>query len=149
MRASLERSLRQLGTDYVDIFFVHDPPLDGSGLSDELCDALLAERSAGNARLIGIAGAAGIAHSRGIHADVFDVIQVPEAAWDGSGREPDVTFGVVSAVPKSHPDGGESRAQVAVARALARRPRGVVLVGTRRIAHLEEIAMVALGPKVR
>jgi aryl-alcohol dehydrogenase-like predicted oxidoreductase len=55
-RASLETSLRELGTDYVDIFFVHDPApsdqvdLDGLG---ELCEELIEN---GKIRAWGLSG---------------------------------------------------------------------------------------------
>jgi D-threo-aldose 1-dehydrogenase len=55
-RASLETSLRELGTDYVDIFFVHDPApsdqvdLDGLG---ELCEELI---ESGKIRAWGVSG---------------------------------------------------------------------------------------------
>lgn len=55
-RASLETSLRELGTDYVDVFFVHDPApddhvdLDGLG---ELCEELI---ESGKVRSWGLSG---------------------------------------------------------------------------------------------
>lgn len=55
-QASLETSLRELGTDYVDVFFVHDPApsdhvdLDGLG---ELCEELI---ESGKIRAWGISG---------------------------------------------------------------------------------------------
>lgn len=55
-RASLETSLRELGTDYVDVFFVHDPApadyvdLDGLG---ELCEELI---ESGKIRAWGVSG---------------------------------------------------------------------------------------------
>lgn len=55
-RASLETSLRELGTDYVDVFFVHDPAptdhvdLDGLG---ELCEELI---ESGKIRSWGLSG---------------------------------------------------------------------------------------------
>ncbi len=55
-RESLETSLRELGTDYVDVFFVHDPApsdhvdLDGLG---ELCEELI---ESGKIRAWGLSG---------------------------------------------------------------------------------------------
>jgi D-threo-aldose 1-dehydrogenase len=54
-RRSLERSLRALGTDYIDIFFLHDP-LPGSVRTDEVLSYLEKARAAGLIRTWGIAG---------------------------------------------------------------------------------------------
>ncbi|HSS43613.1 MAG TPA: aldo/keto reductase [Solirubrobacterales bacterium] len=55
-RASLETSLRELGTDYVDVFFVHDPAAIGPGELDELAGALEDLRTAGRIRAWGFSG---------------------------------------------------------------------------------------------
>jgi aryl-alcohol dehydrogenase-like predicted oxidoreductase len=57
-RLSLERSLRALRTDHVDIYFLHDPAKSLLGPSDELLmvlDRLIRE---GKARYVGMAGTA-------------------------------------------------------------------------------------------
>jgi D-threo-aldose 1-dehydrogenase len=54
-RASLERSLREIGTDYVDLFLLHDPQPDGVR-SDDICAYLEEARGAGRIRTWGIAG---------------------------------------------------------------------------------------------
>lgn len=54
-KRSLERSLRGLRTDYVDIFFLHDP-LPGSVRTDEVLAYLEQARAAGLIRTWGIAG---------------------------------------------------------------------------------------------
>jgi D-threo-aldose 1-dehydrogenase len=54
-RASLERSLRELGTDYVDLLLLHDPQ-PGEVRSDEVCAYLEEARSAGRIRAWGVAG---------------------------------------------------------------------------------------------
>jgi aryl-alcohol dehydrogenase-like predicted oxidoreductase len=56
---SLERSLRALRSDHVDIFFVHDPKPASLGFSDELLTTLDRLRREGKARYVGVAGAAG------------------------------------------------------------------------------------------
>lgn len=55
-RRSLQRSLRALKTDYVDLLLLHDP-LPWSVCSDELCSFLEDARAAGLIRSWGIAGA--------------------------------------------------------------------------------------------
>jgi diketogulonate reductase-like aldo/keto reductase len=51
-RATLEESLRKLGTDYVDLWLVHWPP-DGSA-SPDVWRAFLSARDAGLARSVGV-----------------------------------------------------------------------------------------------
>jgi len=52
-----ERSLRALGTDHVDIYFLHEPTLDALGGGDELVRTLEQLRQQGKTRCIGLAGA--------------------------------------------------------------------------------------------
>jgi D-threo-aldose 1-dehydrogenase len=54
-QASLENSLRELGTDHIDLFLLHDP-MPHSVLAEELHDYLESERTAGRIRTWGIAG---------------------------------------------------------------------------------------------
>ena len=54
-RRSLERSLRALRTDYIDLFLLHDP-VPGSVRSDEVSACLEEARAAGLIRSWGIAG---------------------------------------------------------------------------------------------
>jgi D-threo-aldose 1-dehydrogenase len=54
-RASLERSLRELGTDYVDLLFLHDPAR-GAVESDDVRDYLEEMQTAGRIRAWGVAG---------------------------------------------------------------------------------------------
>ena len=56
-RFSLERSLRALGTDHVDIYFLHEPILDALCGGDELVSTLEQLRQQGKTRYIGLAGA--------------------------------------------------------------------------------------------
>jgi aryl-alcohol dehydrogenase-like predicted oxidoreductase len=99
-RASLETSLRELGTDYVDVFFVHDPAptdhvdLDGLG---ELCEELI---ESGKIRAWGLSGDPDpcIELSCGapgsvlqVHDEIFEPFQAP------LGEAPrTITFGVLS-----------------------------------------------------
>ena len=54
-KASLEASLREIGTDYVDVFFLHDPT-PGAVRSGDVCAFLEEARDAGHVRTWGIAG---------------------------------------------------------------------------------------------
>lgn len=55
-RASLERSLRELGTDYVDLFLLHGPTARDAVDAAELRAYLEAARAAGQIRAWGVAG---------------------------------------------------------------------------------------------
>lgn len=57
--ASLEKSLRELGTDYVDVLLVHDPGAVALPDMDELVGALEGLREAGRIRAWGVSGDAG------------------------------------------------------------------------------------------
>jgi aryl-alcohol dehydrogenase-like predicted oxidoreductase len=54
-RESLEHSLRELGTDHVDVLLLHDPQ-PGDVCSDDLCGYLEEARAAGRIRAWGLAG---------------------------------------------------------------------------------------------
>lgn len=96
--ASLETSLRELGTDYVDVLFVHDPGAVALPDMDELVGALEGLREAGRIRAWGVSGEAGPALLLAtgwpqcvpqLHNDIFsfDSPQTP-------GRVPPIYFGV-------------------------------------------------------
>jgi D-threo-aldose 1-dehydrogenase len=70
-KRSLERSLRALNTDYVDLFLLHDP-LPGSVRSDEVSSFLEDARATGLIRSWGLAGEAGLVSevARSFHGDV-------------------------------------------------------------------------------
>jgi aryl-alcohol dehydrogenase-like predicted oxidoreductase len=55
-RLSLERSLRVLRTDHVDIYFLHDPTQELLGPNDELIQTLDRLQQEGKARYVGVAG---------------------------------------------------------------------------------------------
>lgn len=118
-RASLEASLRELGTDYVDIFFVHDPApsdhvdLDGLG---ELCEELI---ESGKIRAWGLSGDPDpcVGLSRGAAGSV---LQVRDEIFEPFAVPPEqaprtITFGVLSSAL--------SRIQVHLAADAGRRSR--------------------------
>ena len=169
-RASLETSLRELGTDYVDVFFVHDPgpgdhvDLDGLG---ELCEGLI---ESGKIRAWGISGdpdpcfelhRAGTGSVLQVRDEIF--APVPGAAGKTPGT---ITFGVLSgalARIQSHlaadeerrarwraevgQDCGRSEVLVSLLLrdALDRNPDGTVLFGTTRPERIR-LALAAAEP---
>jgi D-threo-aldose 1-dehydrogenase len=91
-RAGLERSLRLLGRDHVDLFLVHEPPADGR-VPDEVWEALDAARDAGLVRAFGAAG---------VHAAACAAAPVVQTRWSrvdrataGDGR-PTIRYGVLA-----------------------------------------------------
>ena len=99
-RASLETSLRELGTDYVDILFVHDPAAGAVPDMEELAGALEALREAGRIRAWGVSGEPGPALLLAtgwpqcltqMHHDVFS-FKTPR----GSRGLPPIWFGVLA-----------------------------------------------------
>jgi hypothetical protein len=99
---SLERSLKELGTDYVDIFFVHDPRIEDDLAVEELRAFLEGARDAGRIRAWGIAGerSAALDVASRFPADLAmqvreDVFSRPDARRI-PGQQPQITFGILS-----------------------------------------------------
>ena len=100
-RLSLQRSLRALKTDYVDLLLLHDP-LPGSVRSDEVSSFLEDARTAGLIRSWGLAGAP---ETTGEVAQSFPripVLQLPDDIFAQSIRRAPagsvfiITFGVIN-----------------------------------------------------
>ncbi len=99
-RDSLEKSLRALGTDYVDVFFIHDPGPEDRIEMGELKGALEDLRQAGYVRAWGIAGEAERCEALGGSLDAPALLQIRDdifasGLWPVS--QPAITFGVLSA----------------------------------------------------
>ena len=98
-RRSLQRSLRALKTDYVDLLLLHDP-FPGSVRSDELSSFLEDARTAGLIRSWGISGAPEITGAVAQSFPRVPVLQLPDDIFAQSLRPaPDgsafITFGVI------------------------------------------------------
>lgn len=144
---SLEQTLRTLGRDCLDILFLHEP---APGLldADEFRGWLTRQRDAGKIRYWGLAGPLE-RFAPWVQAGhpLAQVLQVRDAA-DGSGasqlrearREPQITYGSLSSARGA--GCGLSPVNVLKA-ALERNPRGWVIVSTRRVSHLRELAAAA------
>jgi D-threo-aldose 1-dehydrogenase len=158
-RKSLERSLRALDTDYVDVFLLHDPE-PGSVRSTDVCSYLEDARNAGLIRTWGIAGevAPSLRIASGFSAGV-PVLQVRDDIWLRSPRRTPrgngglITFGVLgaaldrlmgslAAVPEERARltelsgadcaGAEAVASLLLAAALRENGSGIVLFSTVR-----------------
>ena len=76
--ASLDNSLKQLGTDYVDVFQLHGvPPHNYEHVRDVLVPALLKEKAKGKFRFLGVTETAPNDHEHKMVARA-----VPDGMWD-------------------------------------------------------------------
>lgn len=86
LRASLDMSLRQLGTDYVDILFLHEP-MPGDHIALELSDSLKDLQAQGKIRSFGMSSTAdSLGALIGQHPDLTAVLQFDN---DAAGRQID------------------------------------------------------------
>jgi len=144
LEQSLRRSMAAIGTDRIDILFLHEPPPALAQTADDLFSALERARRAGAIRTIGVSAGAAALAAFAARFDI-DVLQSPERDWQPT-LVPDITFGALAGGPQRY--GGEGVPADAVAprlrSALGRRPGGAVLVSTTRQDHLAALAAIAL-----
>lgn len=143
---SLDRSLRQLRRDYVDILFLHEPK-PGLLDVDEFMEWLVRQREKGKLRYWGLAGPADLYEDwiREGH-ELAHILQARDhtASNDhpilNAGRCFQLTYGYLAAA-----HGMNERLQVGhvLRAALKRNSSGSVLVATRRIAHIAELVLAA------
>lgn len=167
-RASLERSLRELGTDYVDLLLAHDPR-PGAVDSEELAGFLEHARGQGVIRSWGIAGepepSYAVARELPVPVPVLqirdDLLDRPAAGIpeDASGTR--ITFGALgSSIGRivAHIGSDPARRQqwhesvgrdcadpqavalLLLAWASRQHPSGVVLFGSSRVEHVHIVA---------
>jgi D-threo-aldose 1-dehydrogenase len=139
-RRSIERSLRALMSDHIDLLLVHEPALlalpDGEALV-VLLDEL---RAAGRIRSIGLAG-----HARDLlqiaerYPALADVVQI-DAASDGGGPAAMAEAGRDFHISFGHFRGNARPIDAALATAARVNPRGIILFSTRRAERIGEMA---------
>ena len=99
---SLDRSLKALETDYIDVFLLHDPSGDISGQSQDLVDFLDSQINAGKIRSWGVAtdtrkqsGPVSILAQQGkvvqLRDDILEDLPTTEEKW----RNARITFGIM------------------------------------------------------
>src|SRR5581483_10299601 len=161
-RASLERSLRALRTDHVDLLLVHDPP-PGVTVGGELRDAPEHLQADGLVRSWGVAGETALAAS----GDDAPVLQLPGDLFSRPAalRRPAILYGVVSrALPRlarhlqaedvrrrwSGALGADAGRDDVIGTLLLRdaldAARGPVLVGTTKPARIDAAAAATASP---
>ncbi len=166
-RASLEQSLRELGTDYVDLFLLHEPTAGDLQGSDVL-EFLESAKREGKLRAWGVAGPAEPTREiRRRLPELAPVVQIPNDAVRRQVEDLDVaeqavvTFSALSsALPaieghlRSHPGaarrwseavgrdlgGADGLARLLLSYCLRANPAGVVLYSTTRRERLRAAA---------
>jgi len=145
---SLDRSLRRLGIERIDLLLLHEPVLDALQ-SEIILEWLKREQESGRIRAWGVAGQAhcmdawlSIDHPLAKVLQVRDSLDRKEADLVRSrGRDLQITYGYLSSsatVP------GTPRAMETLEMALRRNTTGSILVSTRQLAHVRELASVAM-----
>jgi aryl-alcohol dehydrogenase-like predicted oxidoreductase len=143
---SLEQSLRALRTDYIDIFFLHEPSeLDREAMVETMA-YLEREKRNGKIRYLGLAGEATECAAFAQWAGgVFDVLQVRDSlekreadCLAAIGKRPQITFGYLRAAKGATEANGDMRE--VMRQALARNREGVILVSSRKPARLQMLA---------
>ena len=148
LRASVERSLRALRLDYIDILFLHEPSLVRLEEAEVLLAEVNRQKSKGTIRFIGLAGGwVETVEIMKILPPLADIVQVPENDWSGAELVPDLTFSAMRHGPQSVFEGALESALVLnrLKAALRRRKNGSVVVSTTRIDHLDLLASAASG----
>ena len=144
---SLEASLGRLSLEQIDLLLLHEPSSDAVQ-SELFLEWLRKERGRGRIRAWGLAGQAismdawlSINHPLGMVLQVRDSLDRKEADLvRGRGRDLQITYGYLSS---SVTLPGASPATVVLEGALRRNARGSVLVSTRKLARVSELAAVA------
>lgn len=144
---SLDSSLRRLRIDQIDLLLLHEPTSDAVQ-SEVFLDWLKEEQGKGRIRAWGLAGQAismdawlSTDHPLGMVLQVRDSLDRREADLVSSrGRDLQITYGYLSSSVTSP---GASPATVVLEGALRRNVRGSVLVSTRKLARVSELAAVA------
>jgi aryl-alcohol dehydrogenase-like predicted oxidoreductase len=78
IEANLEKSLKMLQTDYIDIYQVHNPSfVPRPGGEDGVYDCLLKAKAAGKIRFIGITNHSKDVAKEAIESDLYDTLQYP------------------------------------------------------------------------
>ena len=145
LRASVERSLRALRLDHIDILFLHGPLPPGAE-ADGLLAEVTRQKSKGAIRFIGLAGGwVQTVEIMKLLPALADIVQVPENDWSGAEFVPDLTFSAMRQGPQSVFEEAleSSLALDRLRAALRRRKNGSVVVSTTRTDHLDVLASAA------
>jgi aryl-alcohol dehydrogenase-like predicted oxidoreductase len=151
LRASVEHSLRRLGTDRIDILFLHEPHGDRIPSLDSIVEELYNLQRDDVVRAFGLAGGwSGIVNLLSTAPALGMVVQTAESEWPPEAP-PDITYGAIAAGPQRYfsPAISVFEAVQRLRVALERRDRGVVLVSTTKVEHLHHLASTLGGARRR
>lgn len=143
-RASLDASLKRLGTDYVDFLFLHEPDIAMVN-ADEFLHWLDTERSMGKVRHWGLAGLPAFLEPwLRINHPLARVLQTKDDLVNRAadfvleqGRNLQFTYGYLSS--RSNVSMGDTVADK-LQKALMRNTHGSILISTRRAERLQPLA---------
>lgn len=170
IRSSLEESLTHLGTDYVDVFFLH--AIGANDMTDELLTTLEQLKQTGKTRAIGIATDRGTtAEITAAHPNVFDCVQYSWSALDpalGPSEAPSrithralvralapmttwlndnpKTRGALSAASDADLQDPSTLARALIGASLAENADGISLVASRSIERTRKNVAMAMDP---
>lgn len=151
LRQSVEASLRRLGTDWIDILLLHEPSFERLAAPAAVLEELISLRQRGLIRHFGLAGKwSGIESLGNFATELGEIVQTGDTEWTG-GSPPDITYSAISQGSQHYFAAAVEASSVAgrLRQALARRPDGVVIVSTTKIANLALLADAAcLGPSL-
>jgi diketogulonate reductase-like aldo/keto reductase len=147
----VERSLHVLGTDYIDVLYLHEPTLDGIGNAEDVLAALGKLRDSGKIREFGLSGSFASCRSIGCKCPALTrVVQLEvhphmRSAYllDAQGHTPQITFGHVRNLRQSKLAGsvdGPELIRRALVHACSVNPTGVILLSTRSLVHARSAA---------
>lgn len=150
--ASLTRSLWALRTDWVDVLLVHEPRMDDLPSLQALAPWLLQQKVGGRVRYLGLAGQA--VTCLAIHQampGVFQVLQVEDSlagveadVLTAAGLPLQITYGYLRLAGQAG-DTMPLDPPTLLRAALARNSSGMVLVSTRKIERVRDLAALAEG----
>jgi D-threo-aldose 1-dehydrogenase len=150
LERSLERSLRNLKRDSVDIFALHEPKRSVL-MKDELLSTLIRFKTQGKVRGLAVAGAFSetfeIAkqwkHAFDVYQFEFDGTGENLARWNSMHLPAPVLYGVLARHLRDSSGLNEVGIQPCqlIARALAANPRGLVLFSSVNLRHIEELLL--------
>ncbi|HIE73542.1 MAG TPA: aldo/keto reductase [Flavobacteriales bacterium] len=148
---SITKSLSSLQTDWIDIFFLHEPKAHHAPEIEKLVDWLLVQKSIGRVKYIGLAGhASDCVFLQKYFHNLFDVLQIEDSI---SGKESNlllkenlplqVTYGYLRKYIDSSPEKGVNLDAGSILKyGLKRNKNGMILVSTTKSERLRKMAEI-------
>ena len=144
----MQKSLKALRTDWLDILFIHEPQISDIPQLLEIREWLQSLKNQGVVRYLGLAGqSANCVEINTKIPGLFDILQVEDSIENheadvviSAGFDLQVTFGYLRKSFESHHPIDPTEV---VKKALARNNNGMILVSSRNLARLKSIASLA------